>query len=177
MEQTTAIINEVWRSIDGFPKYQVSNIGRVRNATTGRILKQTTSNTGYQKVSLYNERGLKCVAVHTVVAQEFLARPPGEGGKLEVDHINRSKADNHARNLRYASHSQNMMNRRKQTRRVTSSQYKGVQWCKLGQRWKASIKLDGRRMHLGLYACEEEAALAYDLKAEEIFGEHALLNF
>jgi hypothetical protein len=177
MEQTTTIINEVWRSIDGFRNYQVSNVGRVRNATTGMMLKQTVSNNGYKKVSLYNDQGLKNIAVHTVVAREFLARPPDEDGKLEVDHINRSKTDNQVSNLRYVSHSQNMMNRRKQTRRVTSSQYKGVQWCKLRQRWKATIKLDGRRMHLGLYACEEEAALAYDLKAEEIFGEHALLNF
>ena len=37
MEQT--VINEVWRSIDGYINYQVSNIGRVRNTSTGKMLK------------------------------------------------------------------------------------------------------------------------------------------
>ena len=32
-------INEEWRSIDGYLNYQVSNLGRVRNSKTGRILK------------------------------------------------------------------------------------------------------------------------------------------
>ena len=176
MEQTI-IINEVCRSIDGFRNYQVSNVGRVRNATTGKMLKQTASSNGYNTVSLYNDQGLKSIAVHILVAHEFLERPPDEDGKLEVDHENRCKTDKQVCNLRYVSHSQNMMNRRKQTRRATSSQYKGVQWNKLKQKWKASIKLEGRQIYLGLYTCEEEAALAYDLKAEEIFGEHALLNF
>ena len=176
MEQTI-IINEVWRSIDGYINYQVSNVGRVRNATTGRILKLTVKNSGYQIVSLYNDEGMKVFSVHVLVAQEFLVKPPDEDERLEVDHINRCKTDNQVCNLRYVSHSQNMMNRMKQTRRATSSQYKGVQWNKLRQKWKASIKLEGRQIYLGLYTCEEEAALAYDLKAEEIFGEHAHLNF
>ena len=33
------VINEEWRSIDGYLNYQVSNIGRVRNANTGIILR------------------------------------------------------------------------------------------------------------------------------------------
>ena len=34
------INNECWRTISGYLKYQVSNVGRVRHAKTGRILKQ-----------------------------------------------------------------------------------------------------------------------------------------
>ena len=41
------IINECWRSIDGFINYQVSNLGRVRNCNTGRILKNSKHNEGY----------------------------------------------------------------------------------------------------------------------------------
>ena len=36
MEQI--VINEVWRSIDCYINYQVSNTGRVRNALNGKIL-------------------------------------------------------------------------------------------------------------------------------------------
>ena len=35
----TGIIQEEWRSISGYANYQVSNIGRVRNIKSGRILK------------------------------------------------------------------------------------------------------------------------------------------
>ena len=35
----TGIINEEWRSVSGNANYQVSNIGRVRNVGTERILK------------------------------------------------------------------------------------------------------------------------------------------
>ena len=38
MAHSQDIINECWRSIDGYINYQVSNIGRVRNASSGQIL-------------------------------------------------------------------------------------------------------------------------------------------
>ena len=53
MSAENIIINEEWRSIDGFINYQVSNIGRVRNCNTGRILKLTHSSAGYLKVDLF----------------------------------------------------------------------------------------------------------------------------
>ena len=48
----TGIINEEWRSIDGYMNYQVSNIGRVRSITTGRILKYFYSEEGYLQLDL-----------------------------------------------------------------------------------------------------------------------------
>ena len=36
---TQGINNECWRNISGYLNYQVSNIGRVRNVKTERILK------------------------------------------------------------------------------------------------------------------------------------------
>ena len=38
-ELITGIINEEWRSISGYINHQVSTIGRVRNTSSGRILK------------------------------------------------------------------------------------------------------------------------------------------
>jgi len=55
----TGIINEEWRSIDGYLNYQVSNIGRVRNITTGRILKPVETTGGYLQVSLMNNNKVK----------------------------------------------------------------------------------------------------------------------
>ena len=46
------VINECWRSIDGYMNYQVSNVGRVRNVSTGRILKQVFDKDGYYFLNL-----------------------------------------------------------------------------------------------------------------------------
>ncbi len=39
------------------------------------------------------------------------------------------------------------------------------------------IQCSGKYVYLGLFDNEMEAALAYDRKAEELFGEFAYLNF
>ena len=44
-------------------------------------------------------------------------------------------------------------------------------------KWKAQIKIDGKNQYLGTFIFEKEAAMAYDLKAQEVYGEFALLNF
>ena len=48
------IIDEEWRSIDGYINYEINNIGMVRNSKTGRILKQILNN-GYNCVNLIME--------------------------------------------------------------------------------------------------------------------------
>ena len=66
------------------------------------------------------------------------------------------------------------MNRRK--RIGSRSKYKGIYWNKVKNRWLASIKLNSKRMHIGLYDSEIDAAKAYNQKATELFGEFANLN-
>ena len=59
----------------------------------------------------------------------------------------------------------------------TSSIYRGVCWNKCNNSWKASIKINKRNTHIGYFDDSVEAALAYDLKAYEIRGNRAVLNF
>ena len=91
----------------------------------------------------------------------------------KVDHRNGDGLDNRRGNLRLATKAQNSMNSRPQQGR----RYKGVSWHKKGQKWRASIMLDGKAIHLGLFVSEEEAARAYDSMAAEMFGDFARLNF
>ena len=56
---THELNNECWRNISGYLKYQVSNAGRVRNAKTGKILKQCLLSRGYLYVCLYEHRKQK----------------------------------------------------------------------------------------------------------------------
>ena len=90
-------------------------------------------------------------------------------GQKQIDHV---RHDDNAGPLRLVTHQQNQFNRR--PRRDTASKYKGV--TPVGPRWKASITKDGKRIELGLFNLEEEAAIAYNLAAKQMFGEFAYLN-
>jgi hypothetical protein len=58
-----------------------------------------------------------------------------------------------------------------------SSQYRGVAWEKSNNKWKANIKYNGKRHHLGCFEDEKEAARAYDKPARVQHGLKAQLNF
>lgn len=63
----------------------------------------------------------------------------------------------------------------KLTRR-TSSQYKGISYNKKTNKWRARIICNGNEIHIGVFPTEEEAVIAYNKKAIELFGEEAKLN-
>jgi hypothetical protein len=93
---------------------------------------------------------------------------------LLVDHRNRNPLDNRKENLRLATRAQNGQNRAVDA--VSSSQFKGVSWFKRLRSWQAYITVNGRQNHLGLFLLEEDAAIAYNNAARELFGEFARLN-
>lgn len=96
---------------------------------------------------------------------------------MEVDHINGNGLDNRKINLRFCTHKENIRAGRKANPKATS-RYKGVTWDVNRKKWHVSIKgLDGRRIFLGRFDSELDAANAYDKKAVELFGDFAYLNF
>jgi hypothetical protein len=99
-------------------------------------------------------------------------------GGFWTDHVNGNGLDNRRLNLRTCSKQQNAYNRRK-TERETSSRYKGVSLYKRNHTnpWMARIKYDGKSLHIGYYPTEADAARAYDIKALEMFGKYASVNF
>ena len=94
---------------------------------------------------------------------------------IKVDHKNRIGLDNQRHNLRMCTNQQNLMNRGSVPN--TTSKYKGVTWYKPTGKWKAQLKFDSRNYHLGYFHSETYAAMAYDKKAVEVFGNFAHLNF
>jgi len=94
--------------------------------------------------------------------------------KEHIDHIDSDGLNNQRSNLRIATQSNNMMNASKQNR--GSSRHKGVCWQKKNNKWTAYITLNKIRYYLGIFIDENKAAEAYNIKAEELFGEYAKLN-
>ena len=94
---------------------------------------------------------------------------------LVVDHIDGNGLNNRKSNLRVCTQAQNSLNSR--PRRNSSSRYKGVSFYKRDKIWQAQIFYNFRTINIGRFDDEIEAALAYDRKAAELFGEFAYLNF
>jgi len=102
--------------------------------------------------------------------REIMQAPAG----LFVDHRNLNSLDNRRANLRPATHSQNMQNRGK--RKNAGSIFMGVSFDKWTGKWKARIRSDGKKMYLGRFYIEIDAAKAYDNAAKKYHGEFARLN-
>ena len=98
----------------------------------------------------------------------------GEPLGLQIDHINGDTLDNRRNNLRFATNQQNSINQRS---KGGSSRYKGVGWHKKRRAWEAQMCINGKSKFLGYFDDEKDAALAYDEKAFEAWGEFARLNF
>lgn len=94
--------------------------------------------------------------------------------KVHVDHKDRNKLNCTRDNLRVCTNQANSRNRAK--RAGVTSRFKGVSWEKRVKKWRATIFLNYRQIHLGTFVKEEDAAIAYNHKATELFGEFALLN-
>lgn len=92
----------------------------------------------------------------------------------QADHANGDGLDNRRANLRPATRSENMANRRAAARDIP---YRGVYRSRRGRPYRAQITAAGRVRHLGQFDSPEVAALAYDRAALAAFGPFAVLNF
>ena len=92
-----------------------------------------------------------------------------------VDHIDGNPLNNSRSNLRLCDNSQNQANRPANAFKK-HGQYKGVFYRPKKKAWVSEISCRGKRFYLGFFRDEKKAALAYNKKALELFGEFALLN-
>jgi len=93
---------------------------------------------------------------------------------MEVDHINGDGLDNRRLNLRVCTRAENGKN---VPGRKGTSKYKGVALVPQTKRWRALIKCDYKFITIGTFSTQKEAAMAYDQRAKELFGEYARTNF
>jgi len=101
--------------------------------------------------------------------------------KMYVDHINHDGLDNRKENLRICTHAENSRN--KKSHIDGSSEYLGVSHRRYfkkngnySERWVTEIMFCNKRIYIGRYRNEIDAALSYNQKAVELFGEFANLN-
>lgn len=91
----------------------------------------------------------------------------------KVDHINHDTLNNLPSNMRDGT----LHNNKNARPQGGTSQYYGVCWDKKSQKWRAQILVDGRRIYLGLYDTDLDAAIVRDEATLKYHGAHGTLNF
>mgnify|MGYP006450878951 CR=1 FL=1 len=149
-------MKEIFKSIPDYPKYLVSNLGRVKSLyfNKEKIVKSQKSSNRYLNVGLVKDGNKKNFMIHQLVAMAFLNHKVN-GHKFVVDHIDENKHNNKLSNLRIVTHRFNS------SRRKGSSKYTGVSWYKPAKKWRSYIKINGKSKHLGYFKFEYDAHLRY----------------
>lgn len=147
---------EQWRPIPECSKYEASTLGRIRRIGYATILKPIPRVSVVGGVPRWRFQArvdgkVKNISIHRAVASAFIENPEG---KPQIDHINGNPADNRVCNLRWASQSENLMNRSGKLGRALPKGVKAEPSGKFSARFRAK--------HLGTYTTVEEAKAAVD---------------
>ena len=97
----------------------------------------------------------KCYKAHRVAWALAHDKLPS----LAIDHINGDRSDNRLCNLREVSHRVNLQNQRHAQANNKASGLLGV--SRHGSKWKARLKVENKRLYLGVFDTPEEAHQAY----------------
>lgn len=137
---------EIWKEIEGYSNYKVSDKGRVKSLYKNgkeKLLKPSKNKNGYLRVTLTKDHKVKHIFIHRLVAQAFLENPDN---LPQVNHKDENKENNCIENLEWCTASYNVKYsiddewRRKQsevqkgkkrseeTKRKVSESHKGIKY-------------------------------------------------
>lgn len=144
------------KPIPGYNGYSISKNGDIWSDISNKFLSPTIGSTGYMHVVLYRNKKKTTHRIHVLVAMTFLGHNPC-GYKKVVDHIDNDKLNNSLENLQVITHRHNSVKDKKNG----SSKYNGVSWNKNQQKWKSSIVIENKRIHLGYFSNDKDAYFEY----------------
>lgn len=105
-------MNEIWKTIEDYPNYMISNMGNVKaikwhRGNKEKEIKPYTTYKGYLRLGLCKNGKRKQFQIHRLVAQAFIPNPEN---KPYIDHINTDRTDNRVENLRWVTNKENCNN-------------------------------------------------------------------
>lgn len=141
----------------------LKNMNGCKNSKGARfyLLKPREEKKGYLTVSLNKNNKSKVWKIHRLVAISFLNFDIDSD--LLIDHIDEDKTNNSVFNLQFLSNRQNVIKSLKKKNNKV-----GYYWNKPKNRWTAQIEIEGRKIHLGHFKKEEDAANYYKEALENV---------
>ena len=148
---------EIWKNIDGYLNYMVSNFGRIKNINyrgTGKtkFIKGTKHN-NYTHITLSKNNKLKAYLLHRLVAEAFIPNPEN---KPCINHKDCNRQNNRADNLEWCTQKENIQYMDKLKRRVANKKLneeevkiikeikkQGYSYKKIWELFKNKITLSG----------------------------------
>lgn len=149
--------NEYYKSLNLLENLRMHSSGYVFFQRNFRV------KDGYKNVTIY---------LHKMIAEKFVSKPDGAEKRLFVRILNGNPLDCRVKNLEWTTMSEL---RRNQKNHNNKTGYRGV--VKVSKNtYRAVLYTSTDRYDLGLFRTAEEAAKAYNLKSEELFGKTRSLN-
>ncbi len=111
----------------------------------------------------------------TTILMHCLIMGPSPKDGLIVDHRDDNGLNNQRSNLRFATYGQNCQRGNFKIKNKTSN-FRGVRYDALRDRYRASIYFNNKEKFLGRFNTEKAAAIAYNVAARELFGDEAYFN-
>lgn len=141
---------EVWKKIQGYSRYFVSNMGRIRSTTYvsrgnkdkveyGKVYKLSTDNFGYKMIALIDDNGNRVLnRVHHLVAETFIPNPDN---LPMINHKDQNPGNNRVENLEWCTAQYNATYADAHKKRNMNL-----------KRWYVQMYLDGsiKKVHRGL---------------------------
>lgn len=153
---------EIWKDIPDYEGlYKASNLGRIMSLiryhnTSFRLLTPRIQQNKYLMVTLSKNNIKKQISIHRLVALTFIPNPEN---KKCVNHIDGNKQNNILTNLEWVTNRENSAHHF--LKQNYSSSYVGVHWNKDNNKWRSSIRLGKKLIHLGYFYTEQDASIAY----------------
>lgn len=148
-------MEEIWVPVKGYNgRYEVSNLGRVKNSKRGNVLNPTAKSNKYRKVTFYDSGKPNYVCVHRVVVESFLRDIKRDE---VVNHIDGDKLNNNLCNLEIVTCRENNTHGIMKSGRGLT----GAVFDKRSKKWRPTIRINGKMIQLGSFDTPEDAHNAY----------------